>query len=168
VDTTAKAFAGNTAQDNLAGAAAQAAGLALLNAVNAQQQGYVTAAATVTMTVARILAGQTVPEEAAATAAKLAPPAPVSPNAVSSEAGFAMIEQAWAIAVQDAAAYLRNIEIIASAAIGVALGTAAHGGGGDASQAIAAAHSCVGAAVRSLDEICAGAAKTAKDFPRAP
>ncbi len=57
MDISAKAPAGSGAQDDLSNAASQAAGLAMMNALTAQQQGYVTGAATVTMTVTRILSG---------------------------------------------------------------------------------------------------------------
>jgi hypothetical protein len=163
---------GQGAQDNLMGIASQAAGLALLNAVSAQQQGYTIGNATVTMTVTRILAGQAPPEDTAnATAAKLAPPppaAPLTPNAVASEANFAMIAQAWAIAAQDAAAYLRYVEIIAAAAMGMALEAITKGGaGGDPDKTIAAAQSIVANAERNLEQISAQAGELMKDFPRA-
>lgn len=161
---------GAAAQGNLSDVTSHAAGLALLNAVNAQQQGYILASQTVTATVARILAGQPTPT-AVETAAKLVAPSPAAaptPEAVASDACYAMVSQAWAMAAQDAAAYLRYTEIVATAAIGVALDTMTRGvTDGDPSQTIAAANSCVVAALRNLDEVSAAAAKTIKDFPRA-
>ena len=163
--------AGEAAQDSLMGVASHAAGIALLNAVTAQQQGYMIGQATVTMTVSRILAGQTPPEDTAnATAAKLAAPHPSAaptPNAISSEANFAMIAQAWAIAAQDAAAYLRYVEIIAAAAMGMALEAVTKGGGGDPDKTIAAAQSIVANAQRNLEQISAQAGELMKAFPRA-
>jgi kynureninase len=55
VDAASAGGAAEVAEGSLSQIIAQAAGLALLNAVNAQQQAYVTANATVLATVARIL-----------------------------------------------------------------------------------------------------------------
>lgn len=174
METTSKTVPGNganAAQDHLSSATSQAAGIAMMNAVTAQQQGYVTAAATVTMTVTHILAGQAPPEETA-TAAKLGAPSPSAmptSNAVASEANFAMIAQAWAIAAQDAAAYLRNVEIIATAAMGAALAALTRGGsGGDPGQVLQAAQTMVANAETNLQQICTQAGEALKEFPRAP
>jgi hypothetical protein len=90
------------------------------------------------------------------------------PEAPPPDGCYAMVEQACAMAIQDAVAYLRNTEIVAYAAIGVALEAAGRDPASrDATQAVAMAQSTVAAAVKNLEDVSAAAAKTLKEFPRA-
>ncbi len=92
-----------------------------------------------------------------------------SPDAIAADANFAMIAQAWAIAAQDAAAYLHNVEIIATAAMGMALEALARGAtGGDQTQVLRAAQTMVANAEQNLQQICTQAGEALKEFPHAP
>ena len=79
----------------------------------------------------------------------------------------AMVAQACAMAIQDAVAHLRNVEIVAGAAIGVAqewqlAGTRAD----DPVRIIAAAQETVAAAVKNLEAVGAAATRILAEFPQ--
>ncbi len=70
------------------------------------------------------------------------------------------------MAIQDAVAYLRNVEIVAGAAIGVAQDRQLHGvWGDDPVKIIATAQETVAAAVKNLEAVSAAAGKILADFP---
>jgi len=80
---------------------------------------------------------------------------------------YAMVAQACAMAVQDAVAYLRNIETVSSAVIGVAQERLlADPAAQDSLRTIATAQETVAAALKTLEDVSAAAAKILNDFPR--
>ncbi|MEI9886874.1 MAG: hypothetical protein WDN08_10325 [Rhizomicrobium sp.] len=94
----------------------------------------------------------------------LPPPLPPSPPAEGQS--YALVAQACAMAVQDAVAYLRNVETVANAVIGVAQERLLAGADGDTLKTIATAQETVSAAVRTLEEVSAAATKILLEFPR--
>jgi hypothetical protein len=80
---------------------------------------------------------------------------------------YAMVAQACAMAVQDAVAYLRNIETVSSAVIAVAQERLlADPGAENPLRTIATAQETVAAAVKTLEAVSAAAAKILTEFPR--
>jgi hypothetical protein len=80
---------------------------------------------------------------------------------------YAMVAQACAMAIQDAVAHLRNVEIVANAAIGVAQERLLSGiTTPDPQKAIATAQETVTAAIQILEAVSAAAGKVLKEFPR--
>jgi len=78
----------------------------------------------------------------------------------------AMVAQACAMAIQDAVAHLRNVEIVAGAAIGVAQERQLDGAwGDDPVKIIATAQETVAAAVKNLEAVSAAANRILADFP---
>jgi hydrogenase/urease accessory protein HupE len=151
---------GMAEQETITDSVAEAIGLGLLNAVNAQQQASLTANAAVADTVTRILA-----DHAQGAEIPKVPIPPFNPGTYANvgEGWFALVGQAAAMAIQDATSYLRNVETIAAVAMGVALA----GGEQDPSKALAAARSAVAAALKNLEDVSTAAAKVLKEFPRA-
>ncbi len=79
----------------------------------------------------------------------------------------AMVAQACAMAIQDAVAHLRNVEIVAGAAIGIAQEWQLVGARGeDPVKIIATAQETVAAAVKNLEAVSAATSKILADFPR--
>ncbi len=79
----------------------------------------------------------------------------------------AMVAQACAMAIQDAVAHLRNVEIVAGAAIGIAQEWQLVGARGeDPVKIIATAQETVAAAVKNLEAVSAATGKILADFPR--
>lgn len=79
----------------------------------------------------------------------------------------AMVAQACAMAIQDAVVHLRNVEIVAGAAIGVAQEWQLDGTrNGDPVKIIATAQETIAAAVKNLEAVSAAATKLLADFPR--
>ena len=79
---------------------------------------------------------------------------------------YEMVAQACAMAIQDATAYLRNVEIIAGAVIGVAQERLLNVGGDDPLRTIATAQETVTAATNNLAAVSAAVTKILEDFPR--
>lgn len=91
-------------------------------------------------------------------------PPPVAPPRSDS---YAMVAQSCAMAIQDAVGYLRNVEIVANATIGVAQERLLSGvAGPDPAKAIATAQEAVVAAIGNLETVSAAIGKVLKDFPR--
>ena len=95
-------------------------------------------------------------------------PADLADGGAGSGDQYDVVAQACAMAVADAVAYLRNIEIIATAVIGAAMQRLI--GGEDPSGALAAieaAQNSVLAAARALDTVAQSAAHALINFPSA-
>ena len=102
--------------------------------------------------------------------ASLAPAAAPSGLADGGGSGdqYEVVAQACAMAVADAVAYLRNIEIIATAVIGAAMQRIVAGEDpSGALAAIEAAQNSVLAAARALDTVAQSAAHALLNFPSA-
>jgi hypothetical protein len=100
---------------------------------------------------------------------------PLTPPAIDIPQGGprAMVEQACAMAIQDAVAYLRNTETISAAAIGAAeeimlrsAGSAERGDDG-AAVAVATAQAALAAAVAHVEQVSALVSRILRDFPLA-
>lgn len=178
----------------LDGAQAHALALAMYNAVAAQQQGAIVRQAATTMVCAAMLslgiaetaegaaqppaadADAAAPQAAQAAAAPLVepisplqPPVPVDPAELRGKA-YQSVAQATALAIQDAADYLRNVSTMSSTALGVAmaqyLATADHPGAGERYAAvIAATQQMMAAAVTNFEAMGASAENLLKNFP---
>lgn len=85
-----------------------------------------------------------------------------------SDPAYAMVAQACALAIEDAVAHLRNVEIVATAVIGVAQERLLQDvSDADSVKAIATAQETIASAVKTLEDVGAAAAKLLAEFPRA-
>jgi hypothetical protein len=178
----------------LDGATAHALGLAMYSAVHAQQQGAIIRQASTTMVCTALLSlgvaeaaeGQPLPPPADDSATP-APAAPVAaavagaaanvplPAALAAGAAghgglaYQSIAQSAALAIQDAADYLRNVSTIASTAAGVAMAQylANPGASAEFDAAMAGTQQLMAAAVANFEAIGACAENTLKNFPDA-
>lgn len=80
---------------------------------------------------------------------------------------YAIVAQACAMAIQDAVAYLRGIETIASSTIGIAQERLLNASPGpDPAKAMTAAQESIATAIEQLNSVVAAATKTLAEFPR--
>jgi hypothetical protein len=160
-------------------------GLAMYNAVNAQQQGGMVRQASTVMvckallTLSPLAAGgsaEGVPadpgaaalEELAGKAEQLhaaTPELAVDPQELAGKA-YQSIAQSMAIAVQDAADALRNISTISTTAAGVAMAQLLATGDPKYAEAVVAAQAMMGQASENFQQIGAAAAAVLSGFPK--
>jgi hypothetical protein len=79
---------------------------------------------------------------------------------------YAMVAQACAMAIQDAVAYLRNTETVATSVIGVAQDMQLRTDNADMERVIASAQATIAAAIKNLDAVSSTVAKILRDFPQ--
>ncbi|MEZ0244874.1 MAG: RebB family R body protein [Sphingomonas sp.] len=183
----------NSAGALLDAAQAHALGLAMYNAVNAQQQGAIVRQASATMVCAAMLslgvaetaeappqpqppagdAAESQPASASAATvaeaiAKVTPALAVDPADLRGKA-YQSVALSTAIAIQDAADYLRNMATIATTATGVATAQflANPGSTEDYVAAMMATQQLMAAAVANFEAVGASAEQILKNFPNA-
>ena len=93
-------------------------------------------------------------------------PVPAPAVDIPENGSYSMVALACAMAIQDAVAYLRNTETIATSVIGVAQDVQLRASSADTERVIASAQAAVAAAVQNLGAVSDTVAKVLRDFPQ--